>query len=280
LDAARRRRGAACLSDLTLDRLALGEISDLQRAPLLAHLSACPACEGAQRALAAERDGFAREVDVPALAADALARAARAPAVSWLRRLRLALTVTAAAAAAAAALLLVPWPGGTLAPDPGQTLRRKGDLSLAVFVKHAEAEGDGLLHMGEPLHPGDRLRFQVNSDRDGHLVVLSVDAAAKVSVFYPRSGESAAVHAGGRGLLPDAIELDGTLGPEVIVALRCPSPLAPQLAAAAARRALDPRQVATRPAAALGPLDLGCAETRYELNKVALPATPAGLPGR
>jgi hypothetical protein len=269
---ARRRRAPSCLSDWSLDRLRLGEVTDEERKRFGAHLTACPTCEQARAALADDRERFLAEADVPRLAADAIARAggtagARNQARVWLRRLMapLALALTAGAAGA----VLLPRKSADL-----EATRTKGSLSLQAYVKRAGAGGAGTLHIGEALYPGDRLRFLVRSDRDGFLTVLAVDGAAQVSLYYPQGDTPAPLRAGDPEPLPNAVELDGTLGREVVFAVRCPTAVPVATVLAAAARAVEPHRKAADPAAAIGPLDLGCAQTRYEIRKVAPGAGP------
>jgi hypothetical protein len=265
-DAGKRRQQPECLSDLVLDQLILEEGSAEERARALAHLGACPACEGAREALAAERARFLTEANVPALAADALARAGNAPAPgparSWLRRLLGPLGLVAAAGVAAMLL----FPG-----RPGFT--PKGGFSLSAYVRHAEGAAEGTLHTGEALHPGDRLRFQLGGAGEGYVAVVSVDAAAKISVYYPQGAGAAPWKSGSAGEpLPSAVELDRTLGHEVIVAVRCASPFEVSALVASVRRSLNAGAAAADPGKALRPLDLGCAEARYEITKSPQPS--------
>jgi hypothetical protein len=113
--------------------------------------------------------------------------------------------------------------------------------------------------------------MQVSSDRAGHLAVLALDATGRVQVYAGQGagGAATAVQPGRPELLPGAIELDETLGKEVIVALRCEQALPADRLVAALQRAVDPGKVASDPAAALGRSDLPCAEARYVITKTA-----------
>jgi hypothetical protein len=265
-ESGRRRRGADCLSDRALDGVLTGEVRDAALASARTHLAGCPACAGALQALTEDRQRFLAESNLGALAADALARAtAGATARPWRRRL---VPAFALGAAAAAALLFAP------RLRQQEEFRAKGAageppaaLALALYVKHVE-QPDGNLgepHWGEPLHAGDQIRITMDNDQPGSLTVLAVDATGQIAVYQPAMPLSV-----GRALaLPQAIELDGTLGDEVIVALRCPANMATQAVVKAAERALDQAMVGKDPAAALGKLGLPCAEVRYAFQKVA-----------
>jgi hypothetical protein len=282
--------GGACLSDLALDRLLLGEMGAEDVATANLHLGGCARCTDARDALAADRARFASEANVAGLAADALARASRgrletdahaATHPSWQTRWLLRwLPALGLGAAVAAVTLLVP--RAAREPAPLGDLRAKGALSLALFVKSADSApgADGALHLGEQLHPGDRVRMQISSDRPGHLAVLALDTTGRVQLYAGAAGAGVpgpptpVVRPGQPELLPGAVELDETLGREVIVALRCDEALPADHLVAALQRAVDQSKVASDPAAALGRSGLPCAEARYVITKTA--NTPAG----
>ena len=79
------------------------------------------------------------------------------------------------------------------------------------------------------------MRFVVSTTRPGHLVILGLDAAGKVSVYSP----TATLHPRRRGTrqaMPGSIILDDTPGAERLVALECDAhfPVADAVAPAAA----------------------------------------------
>ena len=280
-DRDRRRRGADCLSDRALDGVLTGEIRDAALTTARAHLASCTACSGALRALTEDRERFLAQANLGALAADALARAAAAPARPWWRRLAPVFTVTAAAAAAA--IVVAPRlhrqdhggdrdlraKGSAASPKAKAVPEAPAALGLAMFVKHTERVGGSEVepHWGELLHPGDQIRLTLDNDRPGKVTVLALDATGEISVY-----QSAVPLGSGRAQpLPHAIELDSTLGDEVIVAVRCPENVTTQAVVAAAGRALNRATVKQDPVGALGTLALPCAEVRYAIQKVALP---------
>jgi hypothetical protein len=248
-----RRRGPGCLSDLQLDQLQLGELSPEARGVSERHLAGCPSCAQAHSALATLAATFAGETDVPSLAARTLDAAAQKRTPPW-RRWLMPVSLSAAAALGATLLLVRP-------PLPETGTRTKGGFSLNTYVQHAESDAPARLHLGEPLHPGDRVQFRYQGNEAGYLMILSADQAGRVSVYYP-PGDAAAPVAAGRDVpLATAIELDDTLGDETVVALRC----ATAVSVAQAQEALAK-------AAAPTSLRLGCAEHRVRLTKVATPA--------
>jgi hypothetical protein len=259
LDAGRRRRGPACVSDLSLDRLALDELAADERGTVTAHLAGCADCAAASARLIEDRSVFAREVAVANLAADALSRAQPRPARRAWRWLVAPLGLLAVGAA-----------GLALFARPAD-FRSKGDFSLSPYVLHPESASDGTLHLGEPLHPGDRLQFRYNGGKGGHLAVVAVDSTGKVSVYYPPGPLAAPVEPGHDVPLSSAVELDGTLGREVIVGVRCDGPIPVAEIASAMRKAADAARARGVAATELGPLGLPCAETRYQIAKQPRP---------
>jgi hypothetical protein len=271
----RRRRGDSdgCLSNLALDRLAQGECTPGEQEQARAHLQTCAGCKEAAAALSEEQRRFAEETDIPALARDALARASGlpAPASRWSRWLTPVLGV----GMAAAGLLLLTRQPQTV--DRAGDMRAKGGFAVELYVKHAEGAAEGRLHQGEPLHPGDRVRLRLVDPGRGagrHVAVLAIDTSAKVSVYYPQADTTAELAEGANAPLPSAVELDGTLGGEVLVAFSCAQRQPVQSLVAAVQQALDPAVVRTDPAAALGTIDTPCVSTRYRINKLPRAGAP------
>ncbi len=258
----RRRRGSACVSDLQIDQAMIGELTPDARHVFLAHLSVCSPCEQAHARLLAYRQGFETDAPLANLAAHVLLQAAqgspRVQGKAWWRRLLPAATM--AAGLAAAAFVLIP-------KSADQGARTKGGFSMSLFVQGAD--GVGVPHAGQALHPRDRVRLQVASAEAGYLTVLGIDERKQVSVYFPAGPQAAAVPAGAADLLPTAIELDESLGREVVVAVRCPTPIAVADVQAAARRAVDTWDVGKLPT-----LPLPCAQVRYLIAKVAPTLTP------
>jgi hypothetical protein len=260
----RRRRGAGCVSNLTLDQALTGELGADQARALAAHLEGCRDCSAARAALMAEAERFDREAPYASLAADAMARATPERTAAWWRRRWLAPTLAMAAG-------LFIYAGARRAddgrPDPG--VRTKGGFSLSTYVLH-EGKAAGAMHMGEPVHPGDRLEFRYNGPR-GYLAVVSVDQVGRVSAYYPPGSAAAPVEAGREQALTSAVELDATLGKEVIVGVRCDAALpvkdVMRAAADAAARARDRGGAPTD----LGPLGLPCVESRHSIDKAVRP---------
>ena len=187
----------ACLSDLVLDRWRVGELSALERARAALHVRTCSACAGRKRELEREALAFDVPLRLPV------------PVRRWSWRPLLGL----AAAAAACLLLLVP-----SMEAPG--VRTKGGPWFSVIARRADGSIDRVLP-GDSLAPGDAIRFEVRAGEPAVVAVLGIDAAGAVTPYV----EGIALEPGEPAVLPGAIRLDETLGPERLVALFCPTPI-------------------------------------------------------
>jgi hypothetical protein len=98
----------------------------------------------------------------------------------------------------------------------------KGNLALTVHRR--TAAGSEVLAPGAAVHAGDTVRFELRAPAAGFVAVLSADAAGKVSVYHPTGGTSAAPYRPQEPLLPTAIALDATLGPETVYAVYANQP--------------------------------------------------------
>jgi hypothetical protein len=128
----------------------------------------------------------------------------------WWRRS--ALLIPALAAAAVVLVLLPP------IEDP---YTAKG----LVLVLHRKTETGSLqVPDGGALAPRDSVRFAVKAPVNGFVAVLSRDARGMVTVYYPFKGKTAAAYRATEPMLPGALELDDTLGPEDVYALHSTQP--------------------------------------------------------
>jgi hypothetical protein len=214
-------RPPACISDLAFDQWEAGELARERSDELARHLAQCARCSGQRQSLRAQAqafiDGPGRPERLPRLQARLVQqRTGRPRPRDVLRALPVAAGLVAAAAAAAVLLVLAPG-------DPEHATRRKGSAAVGFFVKRGERVQRG--SDGERVQPGDQLRFTLRSDRPTHLSILSLDARGVVSVYYPRTAAARPLQPVGEELALDAgVELDDTLGPETIFAVRCPTP--------------------------------------------------------
>jgi len=202
-------RGASCESDLSLDLLLAGDLSQGEERRVHAHLAACRPCAARWTELEAQRDAFTVQ---PVIDLGGRRPARR----SWLR----SWPVPAAAIAAAAALLLVLWPVGAPMTDRVVTTRTKGGRVFNAYIRHGESirkAGDA-----EVVYPGDQLQFTYSSPRSGFVAVLSRDGAGMASVYFPDAGQRPwTAPPGDDQPLPRSTILDDTLGQERVHALFC-----------------------------------------------------------
>jgi hypothetical protein len=251
----------SCPSEFALERWRFGELAaSPEEAPLVAHVDGCPDCRRRQAELA--------EADCPPPDSDAIwSRAVaggftgrQSPGLRWTTH-PLRWVAAATLGVAFAATFVVAFRRHN--PD---ALTKGGAWQLGVIAKAR----DGSLRRldpGAPLSPGDRLRFEVFTNRPrADIALVMLDSAGKVSRLAPAEGRSLSIFGGRRILLDDAVELDGALGSERIVLVACDRAMDVSDVVASARRALasahgDPRQVDS--------LGTGCHEETFWITKVS-----------
>jgi hypothetical protein len=196
-----QRLWPACLSALQLDRFRMGELSGAAAAEVRAHLAGCARCADAVRELSGDEP-------LPPMRVVPL-QPQRRPA--WHRAAAAGIGV-----AAAASLLLV------LRPATGE--RSKGSApALSMYVQHGgEVRRAG---PGEPVAPGDALRFAVTTPVAAYVAVLSIDPRGHGSVYFPLGARAELLPAGQEAPLPIGTRLDATVGEERVVGLFCSAPV-------------------------------------------------------
>jgi hypothetical protein len=232
MNASAHREPGVCPSQLQLDRLFAGELSDLERARLERHLAACPACERQLAARAEEQERFepeprllaalaSRQAGAGAAAArpgTAVSGAARPPRLG--RRLTAVLATGMGLAAAAVVLLLL----RAARPAPSELDRRgtrKGGFATVV----CECDGQRReLGEGSRVRPGDRLQVYVRLPDTRFVAVYSRDGGGAVARYAPVEGEMAELAAGEREL-PNSTILDEVAGAEQLAVFACERPL-------------------------------------------------------
>lgn len=206
------------LSDLTLERLCIGE---LEVSLVNEHLDQCSIC--AERLEILRRDTETFKMEHPKFED---------------RRERSSAIYGAALAMAAAVLLFVSLPNrdhnasgenGPQSPstwaEPTEHFRVKGSLNVDFFVKR-DAKTERLSN-GALVFPGDRIGFQVSTPMAGHLMVFGIDDTKEPYLCYPQSNEERSIAFGPTKemrTLDQAIALDDTLGSEHILAVFCKKP--------------------------------------------------------
>jgi len=241
---------AACLSDLTIDRLLAGELDGRPaRDAATAHLATCARCRARHAEIAAE---------APRTPSAALVAAAqRSPARQRRRRGPLAAFVSALAVAA---LVVI-----AVRPTMRSPIRLKGgDFGLEVLVRRADGRAEPT-HPDLPLHAGDVVGFRVRTPSDGHLAIVSIDDSGRISEYLPGPTANPPVVKAGESLIDVAITLDATVGRETLFAVLCPdrdgATRAGTAAAALLARAGNPGAVTH--------LDLPCLQARAVIFKEA-----------
>lgn len=205
-------REPACLSDLLLDQLRVGELPASSLGGTTAHLETCPRCQEQLAALEQDAAAFSREQDGPCWLSAHSPRSPRSPR-SWMRP-AIALT-----AILAAALALV-WIRPASTPTPSEaTVRLKGHASINIYVRH-----DDRTLRADPrtiVHPGDALRIATSVSRPSWIALFGLDARGTLSLYHPIGDETEYVPGGTERLLDMALELDDVLGEEAFIAVFC-----------------------------------------------------------
>lgn len=216
---ANRALADECLSDLALDRLHTGELTEAEAAAAEQHLQSCERCRS--RAASLRTEAVELAAALPPLPALLAARASQPKEVVSIEPVRsrrarwLAPALAVLSAAAAVALFL----GRT--PEPDGEIRLKGvSGELDVFVKR---NGKVFRWQTEALKPGDQLRYSFRAPEPLHVMVLSREASGAVNQYFPAESASFAVDRGVT-LSKVATELDDTLGTETLWAVFCQKP--------------------------------------------------------
>jgi len=137
-----------------------------------------------------------------------------APPRAWL--------VSAGALAAAALVLVLVLRGRS--PGTDDDLQPKGG-TIGLVVHVAAGSDSRPIASGDPVHPGDQIRFEVSVPHPGHVAVVGIDGSGASTVYYPFGGRApASIDAGTGAVLPGAVRLDATAGDERIYAVYAERP--------------------------------------------------------
>lgn len=112
-----------------------------------------------------------------------------------------------------------------LVPPSAPTVRSKGGVGLTVFVERHGQVVQG--RSGDIFHPGDRLRFEVDSSRPLEIMILGREASGRVFPAFPlgaERGRSQPLASGTNQVLPGAVALDESSGRETLYLVGCPRP--------------------------------------------------------
>lgn len=199
----------ACLSDLVLDQLRVGELPVAGLRGARAHLETCSRCQQQLAALEQDAATFAKEQSAPSWLTPHSPR-------SWVRP---GIAVTAVLAAALALLWIRP----ASPPAPVEsTVRLKGQGAISIYVRHNDRTFRA--HSHAIVHPGDALRIATSISRPSWIALFGLDARGTLSVHHPLGDEAEYVPEGTDRLLEMALELDDVLGEEIFLAVFCDAP--------------------------------------------------------
>lgn len=218
-----------CPSDFALDRLLHGELEHDEKRRLEQHCAGCETCAPRLKRLRAGFDAFP-ELDEKAvlrriegaLADSDSGLAARLWA--WLGAGPRGLASLAIVMAAALFLVVRPSDHHQTTQSSGEGTRLKGSLSLRVYRQHGSRSE--AVTSGERFAPGDKLRFEIDTPRDGYVMIVGVEADGDVYTAWPIEAQGAAskLSAGPRQALPGAVALDDTRGKEALYLVQCATP--------------------------------------------------------
>ena len=207
------------LSELSIDRLLAGELSEADAAAMHDHAADCTRCGGlledalaAQRAFALERPPLRVPADFVELHA-VPATELRPPPRLRRRHPAVVGALGAVAALAAALAIVLAWPRVN-AETTG--VRTKGALAnVGYFIAHDGNVRRGALH--DTVMPHDRVQLYTSTAEPMYFAAISVDKNHVRSVY----AEPRKIPAATELLLPQAIELDDALGREIVSGVFC-----------------------------------------------------------
>lgn len=230
------------VTDLTLERYALGELPPAGLAAVQAQLATDPTLQARLDALLADNEAFFAAHPPARVVPRLLARARPAPRVSW---------VAVPMLAAAAALVVV-----VGQPDEPAGERVKGETPQLRVHRAADAGPEALAN-GASAHPGDVLQLTYTGGR-GYGVIVSIDGRGTVTPHLGAPGEPAPALTRGGAALPDAYELDDAPRFERFLFVTADAPfVADTVFRAAQALADDPAGAAQAPLALPSSLDQG-----------------------
>lgn len=215
-----------CPSELTLERLIAGELAYETKTEVERSVASCASCQARLRALQQGFDAFPA-LDAQGVLARIESKRETKPTttfakwMAWLSgRQGLALGLVTAVVLLIA--LRAPNTGEPSSSELAGGVRAKGGLTLRVHRQ--QGAGSELMLSGDTFRAGDRIRFEVDTPADGHLMIVGVESSGSRYVAWPiGSIKSVPVKAGPRRLLPGAVELDAAQGKESLNLVLCPS---------------------------------------------------------
>ena len=245
------------VTELTMDRLLLKELSPVQESAIEAHVEECDDCDE-ELAIARTYYGGVGEEEESA-ATDDEDTTAQVVDLSEERKRRRPLWVVSSVAAVACALVLFfAIPTGEMDPTPMgdqemigdpvvDEVRIRGDgFSMEVWISPVvDPDADPVEYGtarraddGDALASGDRVGFRLFSVEAGDIMVVGVDPDDEVYPVYPHGEDESSARMDERPVGEDlsvAIVPDEEPGRERMVAIYCPEPFDFQTAKTAIR---------------------------------------------
>ena len=210
------------LAEVAMELWLLGELRGDQVEAASAHIAVCAECRASYDSLQDAANEF--EASVHARTAPRVLH--RLAARHQQPRSNRPVWYSSILALASLGLLLLVRTGHhKQAVTESAAILEKGSPSLAVFVRRHSGRVSRLVD-GARVDPGDLLRFAVDPGPYPYLLIASVDATGRVSIYLPFGGRQSLAVAPNRRYEPDSsIELDDVRGPERIVAFFSQQPL-------------------------------------------------------
>jgi hypothetical protein len=210
------RPSSECLSDLALDEWLALEAEPADAARHVAHVAGCAYCNARHAERKASNAAFlASAPELSSRQAQPVRSVVTQPRLWWVGGL----------AAAASVLLLLTFTGRH--PEAGS--RSKGGTRLGFYVKSGDVVREGA--PGEPVRPGDALRFIIPRGEHRYLVVLGRDSRGVVSVYFPAGDAAARPSVESSDRLGQNVALDGSVvlddapGSEQLFGVLCDAPV-------------------------------------------------------
>ena len=201
-----------CCSDLTLDRLLVGDVDDGEAQTLRAHLEQSAPCRARYDVLVADRAAF---VAAPPVLDFAPKRQSPASSTKPARRARWSVAAGLSALAAGVAVFAMQQPGAAADAPVVDVVRSKGS-ALNVTIHRKRGDVASALLRTDTITAGDALRAEVTTAAPAHIVVVSVDADGA------SAWNTAPVHVdSGTTTLPFAVELTADGGDLAVFVYAC-----------------------------------------------------------
>jgi len=200
-----REDGSRHLTVIALNAYAADPEAMRERSAVAGHLAGCVRCSQTYEALCADKAGF--------LARHPFDQSAISPARPTILRF----PAQRIYALAASLVIMVAGVYFYAGRQPTTVYRTKGDVAIRLFVRNDQ--GKAVERAGHVYAPGEHIQVTYSCGPANLFALFSADTAGNVTTYYPPSGDRPVELAAGADLpLPNSIELDGYIGPELYIA--------------------------------------------------------------